>query len=161
MKKTLFVSLILASFVLVGTGCKDKEKEAAKVAAEKKRVEDSIKAATPPPPPPAMVASVATAKGFDGSQNAVNPTSDFKPTETIFAVVKSENIVTGNQLAAKWIYAKENKVIRTDSLSLARAGSNTSSFNLKPNKPLPVGDYKVEVMLNGKTEKTADFKVVK
>jgi hypothetical protein len=161
MQKTLFVSLVLIGFVLVSTGCKDKEKEAAKVAAEKKRVEDSIKAATPPPPPPPMVASITMTKAVDKDKNATSPTSEFKSKERIIASIKSDNVVAGNMMVAKWLFVKSNQVVRVDSTRLQKSGSETTESSIESKKGLPPGDYKVEVSLDGKMEKSADFKVVK
>lgn len=157
MTTRIVLGLFLIGFLAMG--CEDKAKKEAdmkaKAEAEKKRIEDSIKAATPPPPPPATVSSIKLGKEV----NAANPTTEFKPKDTVFLSVMVENGKVGDMLAATW--SSGGKTIRTDSVALAKDGSGMSEFRLANPKGMPVGDYKVDVSLNGQTQQSASFKVVR
>ncbi len=167
MKSKFLVSLMLMGFVAVGlsvTGCEDKKKKEAEMKAaaeaEAKRREDSIKAATPPPPPAPTVSAVMLGKDIDQATKMIKTAAtEFKPKDQVYASVKIDNGVVGNSVSAKWMMG--DKIARVDSAKVAQAGTSNVQFNLANPKGMPVGDYKVEISLNGAAAKTESFKVVK
>ena len=99
------------------------------------------------------------AKGFDAGWNAVNPTTTFKPSERINALVKTLDAVPGNKVSATWWYVKTNQIVKSDTIALVQAGANNTEFFIERAKGWPVGDYRVDVSLNGGVPRTTTFNV--
>jgi hypothetical protein len=150
MNKSLWFLMIIALIAMVAlVGCGKKEAP--------KPVEQ---AAQPPPPPPLpAIADVVLAKGFDAGWNAVNPTTTFKPTDRINALVKTIDAVPGNKVAATWWYLKTNQLIKSDTLALVQTGANNTEFFIERAKGWPAGDYRLDVALNGGVPRSATFTV--
>jgi hypothetical protein len=167
MKNKLVFSMMLVGLVSVGltlSGCEDKKKKEAEMKAATeaaaKRRDDSIKAATPPPPPAPMVAGVMLGKEIDQTTKAVKATaSEFKAKDQVYATVMVDNGVAGNEVKAKWMMGDKEVFAATE--KVANAGKSNLQFNLANKNGLPVGDYKVEISLNGAAVKTEAFKVSK
>lgn len=143
----LTIIALIAAVALIGCGKKEEPKPAQQAAQ------------TPPPPPSPAIADVVLAKGFDAAWNAVNPTTTFKPSERINALVKTVDAVPGNKVAATWWYVKTNQVIKSDTIALVEAGANNTQFFIERAKGWPAGDYRVDVTLNGGTPRQATFSV--
>jgi hypothetical protein len=150
MNRSLWFLMIIAlalTIALVGCGKKEEPKPAAQ----------AVQA--PPPAPAPAIADVVLAKGFDAAWNAVNPTTTFKPSDRINAVVKTLDAVQGNKVAATWWYVKTNQLIKSDTIALIQNGANHTQFFIERAKGWPVGDYRLDVSLNGGVPLQATFSV--
>ncbi len=143
----LTIIALIAAVALIGCGKKEAPQPAQQAAQ------------TPPPPPPPAIADVVLAKGFDAAWNAVNPTTTFKPTDRINALVKTVDAAPGNKVAATWWYVKTNQVIKSDTIALVQTGANNTQFFIERAKGWPAGDYRVDVTLNGGVPRQAAFSV--
>lgn len=141
-------AVLMLSIGVVGCGKKEEPKPAVQAAAP-----------IPVPPPVASVASVTLAKGVDISWTAVSPATEFKPKDRINLLVKTEHATPGSMLSVTWFFLGTNQVVKTDSVSLKENGANSSAFFIERAKGWPAGDYRVDVTLAGKLEKSAMFKV--
>jgi hypothetical protein len=110
------------------------------------------------------IVSVTMAKGIKGvAKDPVNPTSVFKPTDTVHAVVKVKGAPDATNFKSVWLVtdigdvAKPDTVV--DSLTLQMGGDGNIDFSLKPTKPFPVGSYRVEIQIDDVTAWTEDFEV--
>lgn len=149
-QRVLFSVLLLGLILAVAvSGCGKKEEP-------KPPVQQPVQAAPPPAP---SVASVTLAKGVNIAWDAVNPGTQFKPSDRINALVKTENVVAGNLLGVRWQYLKTNQLVKADSIALKQNGPNSSSFFIERAKGLPPGEYRVDVYLNGAMGKSAGFSV--
>jgi len=153
-RRVLFPALLIGLILAVAvSGCGKKEEP-------KPPVQQPVQAAPPPPPAPS-VASVTLAKGVNITWEAVNPSTQFKPSDRINALVKTENVVAGNLLGVRWQYVKTSQLVKADSIVLKQNGPNSSSFFIERAKGLPPGEYRVDVYLNGAMGKSASFSVAK
>lgn len=152
MTARILTMLVVAGLVLlvVFTGCGKKEEPKPAVQPQ---------ATTPPPPPPPAIASLTLAKGVDISWNAVTPVTEFKPSDRITVLVKTENIVPGSMLGVRWYYVKTNQLVKADSIGLKDSGSNSSTFFIERAKGWPAGEYRIDAALSGSTGKSASFSV--
>ena len=129
------------------------------------------KAAPPEPSPspyalPTMAApsfkvmniEVGRAVGADKRISA--ETDSFKPKDTIYVSVETEGTSPGARLAAHWTY-QDGQVVKDDETSIAPSGRAATEFHISKPGGWPVGDYKVEVMLDGVSAGTKSFKVSK
>ncbi|HEX2911372.1 MAG TPA: hypothetical protein VH186_11220 [Chloroflexia bacterium] len=109
------------------------------------------------------VTDVTLAKDYKNDQ-AVNPTTTFSPTDNpIHAVVKLENPsadakITGVLTAVNAGGEQNFEVARKD-LALEAGKSYTANFTFSLAQDWPVGQYKFDLYLNDKLEKTVNFTV--
>ncbi len=106
----------------------------------------------------ANIKSVTLAKDAEGTA----ATSQFDPTDTVYALVELANAPDDTALKAVWTAvdvgaaASPNQLIDETELT---AGSGTHMFSLAPNSPFPAGSYKVEIYLNDALNNTQNFSV--
>ncbi len=129
---------------------------------------------TPPmaPPPSATAAmpggDVSTAVSFssleigasvDANNNIRANSTSFAPKDSIYASV--ETVGSGHAtLAAKWTFDGD-QTVHEDSKMLDTMGSQTTAFMISKPDGFPVGDYKVDISLDGKPVASKDFSVKK
>jgi hypothetical protein len=112
-------------------------------------------AATPAAPVTLVSVDLGSAVGPD--QKVTTATTTFAPKDTIYASVATDG--TGNAtLDAKWTY-QDGQTVKDDSKTIAPTGPATTAFSISKPDGWPVGDYKVEVSLNGTPVAAKDFSV--
>jgi len=146
-KKTT-LSTVLALALLAGIACK--------------------KAAPPPPPAPApapapiaaavSVADITLGSALNADKTVTAAATTFKPTDTIYAAVKTDGTSTGATLAAKWTF-EDGQTVHQESLSIAPTGPSVTEFHISKPDGWPAGKYKVEISLNGNPAGSRDFEV--
>ena len=94
--------------------------------------------------------------GSDG--RVANETDEFKPNDTIYASVATDGVAQSATLSARWTY-QDGQVVDTTSRAIAPTGAAATEFHISKPSGFPKGNYKVEIMLNGTTAQTKDFKV--
>jgi hypothetical protein len=96
-------------------------------------------------------------------QSAENPTNIFAPKDTIHAVVSVKNAPAKTKFTAKWLVTDvgsadpPDKLI--DSTDYTDGGSGNIDFSLVPSKPLPKGEYRIEIFVNDESGWTETFYV--
>ena len=119
MKRTLWILMVVVlAGLVVFSGCGKKEEP-----------KPAVPEVVQPPPAPA-IADVVFAKGFDAAWNPVNPTTTFKPSERINALVKTANAVPANRVSATWWYLRTNQVVKRDTIELMRAVANNTDESI-------------------------------
>lgn len=99
---------------------------------------------------PVSVKQVLLANQLGGDKKAVAPATTFAPADTLYAVV--ETIGSGQaSVKAVWTYHKGDKVVQVNETvqDLTLAGPASSEFHVSKPGGWPVGDYQIEVFLNG------------
>lgn len=105
----------------------------------------------------ANIADARLAKDAGGTQ----VTSTFAPDDMFYLLVDLANAPDGTKVKASWTAvnaADADPNTHLDDVELT-AGSSQLTFDLANDGPWPVGDYKVELYLNGEMNRTLDFKV--
>lgn len=98
-------------------------------------------------------------------QEGENVTTTFSPTDVFFAVADLYNAPQGTQLEARWTAVnvadlEPNVEFQTQTLDIAEENySGTIYFQLSSAESWPVGQYKVDVYLNGTLAQTVEFSV--
>lgn len=137
----------LVALAMVGTGCK--------------------KAAEPAPAPaPAPAAAAATVSVVDvnlgtslnADKTIAAAAMTFKPTDTIYASVKTAGSAAAATLAAKWTF-EDGQTVHEESLSIAPTGPAVTEFHIGKPDGWPVGKYKVAVSVNGVEGVSKGFEV--
>jgi hypothetical protein len=130
--------------------------------------------ATPPPaaaPAPAMSTGVAAApvtvvalgigNAIGADKKVVAEMDTFAKKDTIYAAVGTTGAGTAS-LTAKWSFVAHNgteKPVKEDSQSIAPTADATTEFHISKPDGWPTGDYKIEILLDGKSVATKAFRV--
>ena len=127
-------------------------------------------AATAPAPILAPAAATASVVSVDlgnriGADNRVAaPATTFAPTDTVYASIATRTsdaaATVAGKLAAKWTY-QDGQTVNEESHDLNLTGDGASEFHISLPGGLPVGQYKVEVSLDGAVVQSKDFEVKK
>jgi hypothetical protein len=90
----------------------------------------------------------------DGSVNA--HTTGFKPNDTVYLAVITEGLGSGT-VGVKWSYGAQQ--LSEESKSVSYNDHAATSFKLQSGNGFFPGAYKVDVLVDGKTIDTRDFRV--
>jgi hypothetical protein len=112
------------------------------------------------PPAPLKVTDVEVGRAVGADRKISDKTDSFKPTDTIYVSVATEGSSPGAKLAAHWTF-KDGQLVKHDETSIAPTGTAATEFHIVKPSGWPVGDYKVEVMLDGAPAGSKSFKVAK
>jgi len=111
------------------------------------------------PPPPPSVDAVTMSTAVDSSFKASSPTTTFKPSDKFFASTQVSNLIVGSKVDSRWYFNGTEITEGRSSITSDKAGSGYLSFTLSMASGFPVGDYKVEIYLDGKLVNTTSFSV--
>jgi hypothetical protein len=126
------------------------------------------KPAPPPPPAPVVVAPQAAAVTVSGitlgsavgaDKRVVAPMSQFKPTDTIFAAVATTGAAASTTISVRWLYGAEGQLVHQESITVAPNGDDVTDFQISKPEGWPLGDYRVEISVDGKPAGSAAFQV--
>ena len=83
-------------------------------------------------------------------------TTRFKPDDRIFAAVLTG--ATGSStITARWIY--NGMMVGEESRQVSYKGAGATSFEFKSASAFPVGDYKVDILVDGQPVQSREFRV--
>lgn len=111
-----------------------------------------------PAPAPVAVASVDLGSAIGPDQKVTAATTAFTPKDTIYAAVSTTGTAPNAVLAAKWTY-QDGQTVNESNQSIAPNGPAVTSFHISKPDGWPVGNYKVEISLNGQSVASKDFSI--
>ncbi|MFI4970006.1 MAG: hypothetical protein ACHP7D_07350, partial [Lysobacterales bacterium] len=115
--------------------------------------------ATPPPAAASVtVASVDLGTAVGPDQKVTAATTTFAPKDTIYAAVSTTGTAPNAVLNAKWTY-QDGQTVNESSQTIAPNGPAVTSFHISKPDGWPVGSYKVEISLDGKSVSSTAFSV--
>ncbi|HSJ10303.1 MAG TPA: hypothetical protein VK928_10325 [Longimicrobiales bacterium] len=85
-------------------------------------------------------------------------TDDFAPMDTIYVAVATEGAVAGSPLSARWTF-EDGQVVDESSQTISPTGPAVTHFHISKPDGFPVGNYSVEILLNGRSVEKKDFEV--
>lgn len=85
-------------------------------------------------------------------------TDDFTPNETIYAAVATEGAASGSTLTARWTF-QDGQVVDETTQTISPNGPAVTEFHIARPGGFPVGNYQVEILLNGRSVERKDFEV--
>lgn len=116
---------------------------------------------TPPPPvsAPVSVTSVDLGNAVDESGKKItHSVTTFSTKDTIYASVATTGSAPTTTLMAKWTFGAATPVSESTE-TIAPDGNNVTTFHIAKADGWPVGAYKVEILMDGKSVATKDFTV--
>lgn len=117
--------------------------------------------AAPPPPPPApafTVTEIQTAVVVGEDASSARPTATFAPTDQITALVFTSG-TGGHALAARWTYGADRQTVYEEDAKLEATGASVHQFSISKADGFPTGDYQVEILVDGASAGSRQFKV--
>ncbi|MEO7064837.1 MAG: hypothetical protein ABI082_13825 [Dokdonella sp.] len=155
--KTLTLAVAIAG-ALALSACGKKEEAAPPPTAAP--VEAPAPAAVTPPPAaaPVTVSSVDLGSAVGPDQKVTAATTTFTPKDTIYAAVSTSGMAPSAVLDAKFTY-QDGQTVNESSQTIAPSGDAVTAFHISKPDGWPVGNYKVEISLNGTSVATKEFSV--
>ncbi len=115
------------------------------------------------PKPSGFIAQVTMAENVKGDNyDPVNPTSEFKTTAVIHAVITIQNARANTNFKAVWFATNADGVpcnFEIDDAEIATSGSRNIDFFLRPSSQWPPGAYRVEIWVNNTLERVTNYTV--
>lgn len=112
----------------------------------------------PPAPAPVAVSSVDLGSAVGPDQKVTAATTTFAPKDMIYAVVSTTGMAPSAVLNAKFTY-QDGQTVNESSQTIAPNGNAVTAFHISKPDGWPVGNYKVEISLNGTSVANRDFSV--
>src|SRR4030095_14870605 len=105
---------------------------------------------------PLHVATLQLGNRLNGDSTVATHTTRFKPDDKIYAAALTDN--TGSsRIGARWTY--NGQMVSEEEKGLSYKGPAATAFECKTASGFPVGDYKVEILVDGQPVASRDFRV--
>jgi ABC-type Fe3+-hydroxamate transport system substrate-binding protein len=111
---------------------------------------------TSAPTTPVSVVAVDLGRSIDVDKLVTERVEVFKPKDTIYASIRTNGASPNAKLGVKWIY-QDGQVVDQSEQVIAPEG--TTEFHITKPDGLPAGSYKVEILVDGSSVQTKDFRV--
>lgn len=105
---------------------------------------------------PLTVNTIQLGRGLNADKSVASFTTRFKPTDTIYVAVLTENAGSGT-LKARWLFG--GRVVSEPERRIRTPGPTATEFHLSNNSGFPPGEYKVELFLDGAAIGAKSFRV--
>ena len=105
---------------------------------------------------PLHVATLQLGNRLNGDSTVATHTTRFKPDDRIYAAVLTDN--TGSsRIGARWTY--NGQMVSEEERRVSYKGAGATAFEFKSASGFPVGDYKVDILVDGQPAVSRDFRV--
>jgi len=105
------------------------------------------------------VTDIDVGRSVTADKTIADKTDSFRPADTFYVSVKTDGSSPNITLSARWTY-QDGQVVDESSQNIApTGGASVTEFHLSKPDGWPAGGYKVEVLLNGASAGTREFKV--
>jgi hypothetical protein len=106
--------------------------------------------------PPLHVDTLQLGSRLNGDNTIATHTTRFKPEDRIFAAVLTDQ--TGaSTIEARWSY--NGQMVSDEARKISYKGPGATAFEFKSATEFPVGDYKVEILVDGQPVTSREFRV--
>ena len=86
------------------------------------------------------------------------PTDTFRPTDTIYVSVPTTGSAPSATLSARFTF-QDGQLVNESSQTIAPTGSDATEFHISKPDGWPTGEYRVEILLDGRSVATRTFRV--
>ena len=105
---------------------------------------------------PLRVSTLQLGNKLNGDNTVGTHTTRFKPEDKIYAAVLTD--ATGSStIAARWSY--NGQMVSEEERKVSYKGAGATAFEFKSASTFPVGEYKVEVLVDGHSVASREFRV--
>ena len=110
------------------------------------------------PSGPLKVKTIQTGRSLNSDNSVGVLTQRFRPDQTMYVAVLTDGPGKGT-LTAKWTYA--GRAVSEDTKRVSYRDSAATEFHITNSSGFPPGDFGVEVLIDGKSVGSRNFKVAK
>jgi hypothetical protein len=105
---------------------------------------------------PLHVATLQLGNRLNGDSTVASHTTRFKPDDRIYAAVLTDD--TGSsRISARWTY--NGQMVNEEERTVSYRGAGATAFEFKSASGFPVGAYKVEILVDGQSVASREFRV--
>lgn len=104
------------------------------------------------------VTDIAVGRSVTADKAIAEKTDSFRAADTFYVSVKTDGSGPNATLTARWTY-EDGQVVDESKQNITPDGATVTEFHVSKPDAWPTGGYKVEVLLNGTSAGTRDFKV--
>jgi hypothetical protein len=106
------------------------------------------------------VTNVALGRSIDAQGRIADAaeTDNFAARDTIHVSVNTDGAASGSRLTARWTF-EDGQVVDESSQTISPTGPATTEFHIANPGGLPAGSYRVEILLDGRTVETREFRI--
>jgi hypothetical protein len=105
----------------------------------------------------ARVADLEIGRSINPDKTVKDKADNFAPADTIYVSVKTDGAAQAAKLQTRWYF--NDKVVEESSEMISPTGPAVTEFHLSKPDGWPVGNYKIEVLLNGAPAGSRSFEV--
>ena len=106
--------------------------------------------------PPLRLSTLQLGRTLNADNTIANQTTRFKPDDAIYAAALT-NQTGSSTITARWWY--NGHIVSEIPKKVSYKGQAATAFEFKNAGDFPVGDYKVEMLVDGTPVASRDFKV--
>jgi hypothetical protein len=107
---------------------------------------------------PVQVTDVKVGRSLGSDQRLSDETSEFRPSDVIYAVVETRGTGPNTALEARWTY-QDGQTVDQSTRTISASGNDVTEFHISKPSGWPKGKYTVQVLLNGSPAGSKDFQV--
>jgi hypothetical protein len=104
------------------------------------------------------VTEIDLGRSIGADKHVTEAASEFRPDDTIYAVVSTSGSSTAATLQARWTF-QDGQIVDESSKTIAPTGPAVTEFQISKPGGFPKGKYKVEILLNGTSTRSREFTV--
>lgn len=142
--------LTAACGALLLAGCNDRADDTARETGTETGLETAAA--------PLSVEEIRLGNAIGSDRRVTTETDDFRPTETIYASVRTGGTAQNANLVARWTF-EDGQVVSEDSQAISPSGTEFTEFHISNPSGWPAGEYKLTLLLDGREVGTKDFEV--
>jgi hypothetical protein len=105
------------------------------------------------------VADVDVGRSISPDKTIAEKTDSFRPSDTFYISVRAEGSAPNATVKARWLF-QNSQLVNESETTIVPQGSAVTEFHISKPDPWPVGEYKVEVSINGAPPVSKTFKVI-
>ena len=105
------------------------------------------------------VTRIDVGRSLTAGKTIAERADSFRPADTIYVSVETDGSAPGATLTARWTYQDGQVVDESRQNITPTGGATVTEFHVSKPDGWPAGGYKVEVLLNGASAGTREFKV--
>ena len=105
------------------------------------------------------VTHIDVGRSLTAGKTIAEKADSFRPADTIYVSVETDGSAPSATLTARWTYQDGQVVDESRQNITPTGGATVTEFHVSKPDGWPAGGYKVEVLLNGASAGTREFKV--
>jgi hypothetical protein len=105
---------------------------------------------------PLALSDIQLGRSVNADKSIASPTTSFKPGDTVYVAIHTTARGKGT-ISVRWKY--RDRVIDEPTKQVSTDGTDATEFHLQNSGGFPVGDYSVDVLIDGQLVGTRTFKV--